>query len=370
MKVLLLVNEFPPETVRGTAMATAGLARALAENGWEVHVIVTHRDRAPAEEMVGRVRVYRLSTLALPWSRTAQRLVAILRLARRIRPDLVQGQAASCGLFAAVVGKALGVPSVTYVQGMDVLESGPLRRLLEIRPAVRYATRAVAITERLAASVAGYAAARVEVIPHGYQSEPILPEVADRAKQRMGDGGPHLLFVGHLEPAKGMTYLLSAVATLAREWPGLRLHVVGDGPIREALEAQAARDGISPHVIFHGPLPHAEVLAAMRAADLFVLPSLLEPFGIVLVEALNEGCPVVATTGCGSADAVTADRAGLVVPPGDPQALAEAIGRVLQDPALRAAMSHAARVAGERFRWEQNVKRFERLYRDLLAERR
>jgi len=367
VRILILVNEFPPEKVRGTAMATHGLARALAGRGWDVHVLVTTRRTAPARETVDGMTVWRLAPVPIPWTRTLQRALVILARARAIRPDLVQGQAASCGLFAAVVGRALGIPSVTYLQGGDFWHSGPARRRFEVRPAVRWATRAIAVTDDLAADVAMATGRRPLVIPHGHEREPVTDELAARVRARAGEGRPRVLFVGFLDPDKGARVAVSAVGTLRGGWPAIRLHVVGEGPLRADLEAQVVREGSAGSVVFHGALPHDEVLALMRLADLFVLPSIeAEPFGIVVVEALSEGCPVVVTRVCGTAEIVASAGAGLVVPPGDIAAMAEAIRTILADPARRAAMARAARRAGEDFDWERNVERFERLYREVL----
>lgn len=367
MKILLIVNEFPPQQLRGTAMATAALAQALARRGWEVHVIVARSEGAPSEETVGLVRVRRLAVWNWPLTGTVQRLVRILLLASKIRPDLVQGQAASCGLFAVAVGWWLSIPSITYVQGMDFHEAGPLRRRLEVGPAIRYATKTLAVSDLFATAIRSYAAGPVQSLPHGYQPERIAPEVEAAARRMMSTAGPNLLFVGHLEPDKGETYLLPAVAMLAKDWPGVTLHMVGDGPLRAELEALALRLGLALRVRFYGWLPHDTVLALMRQVDLFVLSSVMEPFGIVVVEALNEGCPVVVTTACGSAMAVEQGRSGFVVPPSDSQALADAMRRILADPALQETMRRAAREAGAAYRWDRIVERFERVYAELLG---
>src|SRR5438552_737753 len=351
-------------------MATAALAKELAERGWEVHVVVTCRKSARSEELAGKVRVYRLSTLGIMYTRTLQRLFGIVRLAWRIRPDFVQGQAASCGVFASVVGYLCGIPSITYVQGGDFFESGPIRRFLEVRTAVRYATLTIAVTEELASHVRPYATGSVEVIPHGFEPEKIPSEATERVQRRIGTEGPNLLCVGYLDHDKGVTFLLSAVVMLKSEWPRLRLHVVGDGELREELVLQTARKGIANNVTFYGTLPHSDVLSMMAMVDLFVLPSLsAEPFGIVVVEALNQGCPVVATEICGSAPIVQETGSGLLVPPGAPEALADAIGQILRHPARRQQMAQAAREGAKEFCWDRNVLRFEKLYRALLWRR-
>ncbi len=369
MRLLLIVNEFPPQQLRGTAMATASLAQALTRRGWEVSVIVARSDGIPPEETVGQVRVHRLRVWPLPFAGTVQRLLQILLLARKIRPDLVQGQAASCGLFAVIVGRLLSIPAITYIQGMDFHEAGRLRRRIEVGPAIRHATKTLAVSDLFATAISPYATGPVESLPHGYQPERVLPEVEEAARLMLRTTGPNLLFVGHLEPDKGETYLLPAIGALAKDWPGLTLHMVGDGPQRAELETLASRIGIASLVMFHGWLSHATVLALMRHVDLFVLSSVMEPFGIVVVEALNEGCPVVATTACGSAMAVEQGRSGFVVPPADPKALAEAMRTILGNPALQQAMRQGAKRAGAKYRWDRIVERFERVYREVLETR-
>jgi len=371
MKVMLVVNEFPPERVRGTAMATASLADALAARGVTVDVVVTTRATAPALERRGGVTVHRLRTLGMPWTRSAQRAFGVLRLARALRPDVVQGQAISCGLFAVLAGRALGVPSVTYVQGMDHAEAGPLQRRLEVRPAVRGAARTLAVTRALADRVARECGRPVTVVPHGYQREAVGAEALDAARRRLKGGHPSLLYVGFLEPDKGAHVAVAALPLLRGEWPAVRLHVVGDGPLRPALEAAAARAGTSQHLVLHGALPHADVVALMRTSDVLLAPSVAnEPFGIATIEALGEGCPVVASEACGTAEVVAGSGGGLVVPVADPASLAAATSSILADPGRRPAMAEAARRTGAAFAWERNVERFERVYRQLVEPRR
>jgi len=346
MKILIVVNEYPPEKIRGTAMATEALAKSLTKEGWQVYVIVTYRDSALKREVVEGVNLYRLRPWPIPYTRTIQRFFKILRLAFWIRPDIIQGQAASCGLFAAIVGKIIGTPSVTYIQGQDFYASKLVRRYLEVRPSVRYATRTIAVTDELAEGVKPYAVKKVGVIPHGYQPEDITAQVIETAKKRMRKEGFNILFVGFLEPDKGVTYLLSAISLLREKLPGIFLHLVGDGPLRKELEHYVQRERISGNVCFYGSLSHREVLAMMHIVDLFVLPSVEEPFGIVLIEALNQGCPVVATKIRAIPTIIEDGITGVLVPSRDPEAIAEAAYSILTDHSLHMTMKQTSKIAG------------------------
>jgi glycosyltransferase involved in cell wall biosynthesis len=151
----------------------------------------------------------------------------------------------------------------------------------------------------------------------------------------------HLLFVGRLAAVKGVPVLLEAMQGLIADHPGLRLTLVGDGPERGALEARAG--GLRGPVEFVGYKSQGEVAALLREATALVLPSFAEGLPVVLMEALAARVPVVATRIAGVAELVEEGVSGLLVAPGDPVALRDALARLLADPALRARMGEAGR---------------------------
>ena len=160
---------------------------------------------------------------------------------------------------------------------------------------------------------------------------------------RPAGAAPTLLFVGRLAAIKGLAVLLEAVAALRPRHPDLRLALVGDGPDRTALAAQAARLGIADAVEFTGYLSQTAVAARLAEADVFVLPSFAEGVPVVLMEALAAGRPVVATRVAGVAELVEDGVAGFLIPPGDPAPLADRLQRLLSDPALRARLGAGGR---------------------------
>jgi teichuronic acid biosynthesis glycosyltransferase TuaC len=142
-----------------------------------------------------------------------------------------------------------------------------------------------------------------------------------------GNGDPFTFFtLAALEPNKNQSGLLDAFAMAFQDSDSVRLRVGGDGSLRRRLKAKARRLGIAGRVVFTGSLGRADVLREMKRCDAFVLPSLVETFGVVLIEALACGKPVVATRSGGPEDIVTA-RNGLLVPPANATALAEALQR-------------------------------------------
>lgn len=153
-----------------------------------------------------------------------------------------------------------------------------------------------------------------------------------------------LITVGRLAPVKGHAILLEALAQLRQSGRNVRLHLVGDGPERVVLEHAAAARGLSKSAIFTGALKQDEVLELYRAADLSVLASFAEGIPVVLMEAMAMEISCVATSVNGVPELIRDGVTGLLVPPASAPALAEAIARLLDDPALRRRLGAAARL--------------------------
>jgi glycosyltransferase involved in cell wall biosynthesis len=159
--------------------------------------------------------------------------------------------------------------------------------------------------------------------------------------------GQRAIFVGRLDAVKGVPLLIEAFAAVREAHPEARLAVVGDGPARAALEAQAAALGIAAATEFLGYRAQDEVADLLAGADLLVLPSFAEGLPVVLMEAMASGLPVIATRVAGVAELVEDGVSGLLVPPGDVESLAAALRRLLADPALGARMGAAGRAQVE-----------------------
>lgn len=185
---------------------------------------------------------------------------------------------------------------------------------------------------------------------------------ADRAQLRAEldlPGGFLLVSVGRLTAVKGVDLAINALARLS----DAHLAVIGEGEQRAALEAQAAALGVAGRVHWTGYQPHERVLAFVRAADVFVLSSHTEGLSHVLLEALSVGTPVVATTVGGNTEILTGEQNGLLVPPGDAAALAEAIARLQHDTTLRDRLAAAGQRRSTDFSWDTTVDRTEALLR-------
>jgi glycosyltransferase involved in cell wall biosynthesis len=179
--------------------------------------------------------------------------------------------------------------------------------------------------------------------------------------------------VGRLVARKGVPTLLAAARRLAPTL-GLRVSVIGEGPERPALEAQVARDGLQDVVKLRGRVPSAELVRAYQESGVLVLPAVVdargdtEGLGVVLLEAMSCGTPVVASDIGGITDIVTQEETGLLVPPGDPAALASAIRRLATDAALWRRLAEAGRRRfREDFGWTAIARRWEEVYRAAVS---
>jgi len=180
--------------------------------------------------------------------------------------------------------------------------------------------------------------------------------------------GPIVGTVGRLVPIKGQEWLLKAAPRVLTELPQACFVIIGDGPMLGELKRLTSKLGIGLRVVFWGA--REDVPECLAALDLFVLPSLNEGMGRVLLEAMAVGCPVVATRVGGIPDIVAHGTTGLLVPPQDDRALAEAILTLLRDRSRRAAYGEAARrhVNG-RFDVDTMVRNIERLYDEVWQEK-
>jgi glycosyltransferase involved in cell wall biosynthesis len=249
----------------------------------------------------------------------------------------------------AVRRAAPGVPLVVSVHGGDVLAT-PHRSAYAHRTVTRTLEHARLVlansagTERRARALG---ARRTAVVHLGTD----LPETA----AARSDPRPTLVTVGHLVARKRHADVLHALATLAPAHEALRYVIVGDGPEREPLQALAADLNIAERVDFTGQLPPEQARAQARQADLFVLPSVDEAFGVAYVEAMAGGVPAIGCTNEDGPAEIAAAGEGLVqVPPRDPAQLAGTIDRLLKDPQARAHLQAQARATVERaFTWER-----------------
>lgn len=306
-------------------------------------------------------------------------LFLVWRLIRRFRPHVVHTHTAKAGVLGRLAARAAGVPVVVHTFHGHVLKGyfGPLKTAF-FRRVERLLARSTDVVVAVSDSVKrdlvemGIAPeARVRVIPLGLEVAALAGPLPSGALVREAGGTPGLRvgIVGRLVPIKDVGTFLRAAAIVRKSLPACRFSVVGDGPERFLLETEAGRLGIREAVHFHGW--HAEVGPVYGDLDLVVNCSRNEGTPVALIEALAAGRRVVATDVGGNRDLLGGGAHGVLVPPGNAEALAEAIVEALGAGA-EGALARAR--AGQRYVLERHTPErllddIDALYRELLARR-
>jgi glycosyltransferase involved in cell wall biosynthesis len=271
----------------------------------------------------------------------------LARLLRAERIDVVHCHDMYSNVFSSIAARAAGVPGVIVSRRWSNLLPEPRLRIAN-RLAYRLGHRVLANSGAVAASLEadeGVRHDRVAVIPNFVEEEafaaPALEErVARRAELGIQPDETVIGVVARLAPAKDHATMLRAFAGLVPRFPRLRLALVGDGPERQSLEGLADELGIRSAVTFAGTRAHRPNLHHLF--DVSALSSVSEGFPNSVVEAMAAARPIVATAVGGTPDAIEHERSGLLVPPGDPAALARGIARMLEQPDDAARMGAAA----------------------------
>lgn len=368
MKVLQLVAR---RQLRGAEVFAAQLGERLAARGVDVVLAGLYPPREPAPTPHGVRQV----DLALePTGRLAGRTVRVLSaLLDRERFDLVQANGSDTLKYSVLARAWSGRPVPIVYRNISVMSHwlrGPLHRRFN-RWLLARVERVVAVSETSRQDVVerlGYPAGRTATVPIGVE----LPADVDRVEARrrlaalvpLDPEAPLLVHVGSLTPEKDHATLLEACRRLTTSHPRVRTVLVGDGPLKERIAAEAAAPPLAGRVHLIGARADASEL--MAAADLLVLSSRVEGIPGVLLEAAARAVPAVATDVGAVSEALTAGRTGQLVPPGDPAAFATAVGRLLDDADERRALGAAARERVRRdFDLERITDRFLDLYREL-----
>lgn len=284
------------------------------------------------------------------------------------RPVLLHAHFGTNALDAIPVARALGVPMVVTYHGMDIATRPRRERDRRRRRCVFHAAhRVIAVSEFIAARLreAGCPADRIVIHHIGVDTRRFTPgDFAERSRSQ-------ILFVGRLVTKKGLTHLLRVMPRVQQAAPDAELIIVGDGPLRERHEAEAASLGVRCR--FVGVQTPDQVRDWMRRAAVLCAPSVVTPSGnaeglpITILEAQATGLPVVAFPSGGSAEGIVHGETGLIAPPGDEAALAAHLTALLGDDERRARFSAAARAhVVERFDLHRQTALLEEIYDDVL----
>jgi glycogen(starch) synthase len=386
-RILILSWEYPPIVEGGLARHVRKLAEELVRQGLTVHVIARGRENDAREEVRAGVRVHRVPETRTPrdldqfvtWieGMNQHMLDAGRELLRRFDVDVVHGHDWLVAAAAATLAEEVRRPYLTTVHATEYgrhqgwVDKHPQSYIHAVETwMAQRADRVIVCSHYMRGHVAdvfGVEEAAVTVIPNGIDPADLVP-VDDLGALRGRFAQPHeklVLLIGRLVYEKGFQVALDALPRVIRRVGGVRFLVAGSGTHEAELKRQATELGLTKHGTFMGWIGDDVLHSLYRIADLCVVPSIYEPFGLVALEAMASGCPcIVADTG-GLREVVPSSDVGLRFRSRDPRSLGRMMELVLTDAALRDRLVVEASEHVGRFDWADVAARTAEVYAEL-----
>lgn len=393
-RILILSWEYPPLIEGGLARHVRKLSEGLVGLGIEVHVLTRGGEESPSSELVGGVHVHRVLEPTRPhdlgefvtWVErmNADMLAAGVELGDNYEFELVHGHdwlvAAACDHLARRFGSPLVITihATEHGRHQGWVDKHPQSYIHGVeRWITNRSDRVIACSSYMREQVSDIFSvpeARVAVIPNGIDPEDLPPIEQGELERLRGEfATPEerlVLLIGRLVYEKGFQIALEAMPALIERVPGTRFLVAGSGTHEQELKNQAAELGLMEHGTFLGWIGDDVLHQLYRIADVCVVPSIYEPFGLVALEAMASGCPcIVADTG-GLREVVPHGEVGLRFRTRDPKALGGMMEQVLTDAALceRLVTEASEHVLG--FDWNDVARRTAEVYGELTDARR
>ena len=377
---IVLVSPYDYAFPGGVTKHVAALSRHLRRLGHEAYVMAPYSDEfsSPPENLISITG----SVAKLRYGGTAARLTLAPAIYPRVRSILAQErfdvvhlhEPLAPGLPWVVLGQTSLYPQAVVVATFHAYWERARR--------LRYGQSLLErLYQRLDGGIAVSPVVRdlwascfprpLRVIPNGIEWYHFA-RTETQPWPHLADGKLNILFVGRLEPRKGLRYLLCAFERVKAEMPMTRLIVVGAYSGEEAAPfARWVKERGLQDVQFVGQVTEKELIRYYHTAHLFCAPSTGgESFGMVLLEAMAAGCPIVASDIVGYRTVLRHDQEGVLVPPADPAALAQALLRLLRDPAARRRLGRQGRVTAAAYAWERVSVQVLDYYRELMEHRR
>jgi len=361
MKIAITVNLFPPKWLAGTEIATYQMAEHLAKRGHDVHIITSLDDNLVENSYEKGFHIHRIRMSRIRFLGAIFFWANIFRIIKKIDPDIVHAQILSFAIPALFSKKLLKIPYVVWGQGSDVYLRDWFNKLVA-KTILKNADSVIALTKNMKGVMQALYNRDIAVVPNGIDINDFRDGTDDQERETISK---RILFVGRLDPVKGVHYLLRAVQIVCKVLPDAKLTLVGDGEERENLEYLTNSLGIRDSVDFVGRIPHEKIPDYMDQADIFVLPSLSEGLPIVILEAMACGLPIVATRVGGIPDIIEEGVNGYLVESGDFQGLADKIIFLLENQPLKHRISKNNRVKVQEYGWKNVIKQLERIYFEI-----
>lgn len=402
MKVLMLSWEYTPHIVGGLGKHVVEIVPELIADGVEVHLVVPKLGGGDFTEPLpspdgtpvqNGSRLYRVDPSGLQgdfFTNTWHDNILVEGFCNRLLReeggfDLIHDHDWLSGFAAIALKHNYHLPLVSTIHATEMGRNrgqlyGEMQRSIHMAEwwLTYESWSIIACSQYMAWEVQTYFGAppqKVDVIPNG-----VDPKRFDALKNEdltsfrlafAGPGEPIVYYVGRMVPEKGLSVLIDAVPSVLREWPGVKFVLAGGGGYANDLRAQAERLGVASNVIFPGRIPDHVRDGLFRIADVAVFPSLYEPFGIVALEAMAAGTPVVVSDVGGLSEVVDLHETGIKVYPDNPESLAWGILHTLKHPDWsRTRVENAGRIVRSQYNWGRIADMTLDVYRRVAEEAR
>ncbi len=278
------------------------------------------------------------------------------------------------GLAVALLKRKLMIPHICTIHGGDI-NFFPFRNKLNYlvtKYALKKCDYLVTVSDKLRSKTRLIANGlnNVSVIHNGADCKKFKPIPKEIAKQKLGikESCEIILFIGHLEPVKGVDYLLKAFAMLQRDRRDTRLFLVGDGYEKDKLMLLSKNLKIDNQVCFMGRKPFEEIPLWLNIADVFVLPSISEGFPTVIPEAMMCGVPVIASDVGGIPEIIINDKTGILTKPGNVELIEKGIKLLLDNKRIRNMISETAKEQSKKYSWKNNASGYIAIYKKVFKD--
>jgi glycosyltransferase involved in cell wall biosynthesis len=378
MKIIQVVPYFPPH-IGGEETYVYSLSRELAARGHEVTVLTSLESGLCKNENISGVKIHRIKVLMKVYNNP---------VAPSLFAKLIQEDAKNCVLHAhqypiffsdvsAFVSLTRHIPFILHVhvipEPKSFSSSIPLTLYykllwkLTLKPTCRIIVPSFAYRKLLLNL--GVAAKKIRVVPYAIDTYKFHPknDGSNFKKKVACEGFKIILTVGRLNYQKGLHVLIKALPLIKNQFKDIKLIIVGEGEERKHLQDLTMRLNVDENVVFTGALHNDELPQAYACADVFVLPSFFESFGITFLEAQATGKPIVGTNVGGVPEAVLNRESGLLIEPGNVKDLAQAVITILSDREMAKRMGERGRKhVEENFSWYIAVDKIVSLYKEIL----
>jgi len=373
MKICMFTSSFLP-TIGGLQYQVKWLAEGIAEQGEEIYLLTPNDASAYIEQKNDYPKNVNLTFGKSHFSN----IIKFRKVIQQIKPDIIHAHTIIPDGFYVLLARGLSkTPLIITSHGIDIVKIkeinygyrlNPIYSLI-IKGILKRCDKHVVVSNAMIkyASDAGSSHDKIVVIPNGIPSrKEVAEEKVELIKEKYNLQDNYcILTLSGMRPIKGLEYLIRALPIVLKEH-NVHLLMACKGEYEAYIKALIEKFNLSKHITFLGFVSGEEKLALLKACDIFCIPSVFESFGIVILEAMQYGKPVIASEAGGMPEIIDNGKNGLLVPPKEPKKLADAICLLLDDENLRRTLGREAERSVNKYSIENVARRYIEIYEEVL----